>query len=206
MSLRLICGKSGSGKSEFCFEEIIQRLENEKKIYIITPEQFSYATEKRLLEKVKAGSIIHAEVLSFARMAYRVANEVGGVTKTNLSGCGKSMLIYKILTDLKKELKFLGKTDQNIDLINTALTEFKKHKVKVEDLEKAMNNTEDKYLKAKLKDMISIYKSFENQIENKYIDENDNLTILNYQLDSTDMFKDTVIYIDEFTRIYKARV
>lgn len=206
MSLRLICGRSGTGKSEFCFDEVIDRLNKEKKIYIITPEQFSYVSEKKLLEKAKSGSIIHAEVLSFARMAYRVANEVGGVTKTNLSACGKSMLIYKILTDLKSELKFLGRTEENIDLISTGLTEFKKHKVSVQDLKDTMDITEDKYLKAKLKDMITVYEKFEKQIQDKYIDENDVLTILAAQLDYTDMFKDTVIYIDEFTRFYKARV
>ena len=49
MSLRLICGRAGTGKSEFCFNEIIDRLGIEKKIYIITPEQFSYVFEKKLL-------------------------------------------------------------------------------------------------------------------------------------------------------------
>lgn len=203
MSLRLICGRAGTGKSECCFNEIIDRLGNEKKIYIITPEQFSYVSEKKLLEKVKNGAVINAEVLSFARMAYRVANEVGGVTKTNLSACGKSMLIYKILTDSKNDLKFLGRTEENIDLINTGLTEFKKHKVSVQDLKDTMDLTEDKYLKAKLKDMITVYEKFENQIQNKYIDENDVLTILASGLDYTDMFKDTVIYIDEFTGFTK---
>lgn len=77
MSLRLICGRSGTGKSEYCFNEIVSRVKNEKKIYIITPEQFSYAAEKRLLEKFENGAVINAEVLSFNRMAYRVAQEVG---------------------------------------------------------------------------------------------------------------------------------
>lgn len=77
MSLRLICGRSGTGKSEYCFNEIVSRVKNEKKIYIITPEQFSYVAEKRLLEKFENGAVINAEVLSFNRMAYRVAQEVG---------------------------------------------------------------------------------------------------------------------------------
>ena len=45
MSLRLVCGRSGSGKSEFCLNETIEKLNNNK-IYIITPEQFSYSVEK----------------------------------------------------------------------------------------------------------------------------------------------------------------
>ena len=92
MSFRLICGRAGSGKSDFCFNEIAQRLKkvNENnKIYIITPEQFSYTAEKKLLDKIESGAVINAEVLTFDRMAYRVANEVYGSIKTNISNSRK---------------------------------------------------------------------------------------------------------------------
>ena len=40
MGLRIIYGKAGTGKSEFCFKEVANLIDKEKKIYIITPEQF----------------------------------------------------------------------------------------------------------------------------------------------------------------------
>lgn len=76
MSLRLIYGRAGTGKSEFCFNEIRNRINSEEKIYIITPEQFSFTFEKRLLGSLKTDACINAEILSFNRMAYRVAGEV----------------------------------------------------------------------------------------------------------------------------------
>ena len=42
MGLRIVYGKAGSGKSHFCFSEIANLINKEKKIYIITPEQFSF--------------------------------------------------------------------------------------------------------------------------------------------------------------------
>ena len=60
MSLRLICGRSGTGKSELCLNEVIENLNKENKIYIITPEQFSYSVEKKLLEKAPNGAILNA--------------------------------------------------------------------------------------------------------------------------------------------------
>ena len=78
------------------FEYGKTNLEN-KKIYIITPEQFSFTAERELIETVGVGAALNAEVLTFNRMAYRVMNEVGGATKTALSNCGKAMLIYNIL-------------------------------------------------------------------------------------------------------------
>ncbi len=199
MSLRLICGRSGTGKSEFCLNETIEKVNNQNKIYIITPEQFSYSVEKKLIDKQETGAIINAEVLTFKRMAHRVEQEVGKTINTNLSKSGKAMLIYSILIENKNNLKFLGKTEQNIELIDTALTEFKKHSIAVESLKEVTNNEEDKYLKEKLKDLSLIYEKFEEKISGKLLDENDVLTILSNNLEKTDMFKDCLIYIDEFT-------
>ncbi|MCI9001053.1 MAG: hypothetical protein HFJ26_09350 [Clostridia bacterium] len=75
MGLRLIYGKSGSGKSEFCFREIKEKLNQPNKIYMITPEQFSYMQERKLLDMLEQDAIIKAEVLTFARMAHRVFSE-----------------------------------------------------------------------------------------------------------------------------------
>ena len=134
MSLRIIYGKSGSGKSEYCFKEIAKLVKTEKKIYIITPEQFSFTAEKKLMDAIDTKAVINAEVLTISRMAHRVLQELGGNTKTQLTKCGKSMLIYSILNENKSNLKFLSKSDENIDLSMTAITEFKKHGVLPEDL------------------------------------------------------------------------
>lgn len=76
MSLRLICGRAGTGKSEYCLKEIEEKRKQNKKIYIITPEQYSYAEEKKLLEIMPSNAIIEVEVLTFDRMAHRVASKV----------------------------------------------------------------------------------------------------------------------------------
>lgn len=203
MSIRLIYGKSGSGKSEFIFEEIKKLINCGKKIYIITPEQFSFTAEKKLLEVLGNTAVLNAEVLTFNRMAYRVASEVGGTAKTSISNSGKAMLIYSILCSKKSKLKFLGKSDENIELIIDQITEFKKHGVLVEDLKKMMEETSDNYLKLKIQDILQVYTDFESKIENRYIDENDNLTNLANQLSEVNIFNDTLIYIDEFVGFTK---
>ena len=203
MGLRLIYGKSGTGKSTYIFNEIKEKIKEDCKIYIITPEQFSFTAERELLNTVNGGAALNAEVLTFNRMAYRVMNEVGGATKTALSACGKAMLIYNILLNEKTKLNFLGKSDENVDLIATQITEFKKHGVGLDNLDEVIENTSDKYLKAKMNDMKLVYSQFEETIKNKYIDENDALTILSSQLPETNIFDNTLIYIDEFVGFTK---
>ena len=151
------------------------------------------------MSSIDTQAVLNAEVVTLSRMAYRVINEIGGSTQTNLSKCGKAMLIYSILNNNKKELKFLGKTDENVDMAGTAITEFKKHGITVEQLKQEINKQEDIYLKNKLKDISTIYENFEEQISGKYIDETDLLTILAENIDKTEMFADTLIYIDEFS-------
>ena len=198
MSLKLIYGRAGSGKSEYCFKEIVSKLNTEKKIYIIVPEQFSFTAEKKLLDSISEEAVISAEVLTFNRMAYRVINEIGMGKKVNLSKCGKSMLIYDILMKEKRKLKLLNKSNQNIDIVDRLLTELKKHNVKVDNLKQIINDENDMYLKTKLEDITNLYEEFENRIKENYIDENDILTILANNIQNTNMFNDTVIYIDEF--------
>lgn len=199
MSLQIIFGKSGTGKSTYIFKKIAEKIKKgNRKIYIITPEQFSFTAEKKLLESIDTPSVISAEVLTFNRMAYRVMKEVGNSKNKNLSSSGKSMIIYNILSEQKNNLKFIGKSSENVDLIGTQITEFKKHGITVDNLKNVMENTESQYLKAKINDMLSVYEKYTEEISNEYIDENDSLSILAEMLDLVHVFDDTDIYIDEF--------
>lgn len=207
MKLRIIYGTSGTGKSEYCFEKAAENSNKnqEQNTVIITPEQFSFTAETRLMQSIykisKSKAVLNAEIITFNRMAYRVLNEVLGTenSKTNLTKCGKAMLVYSILDKQKSKLKFLGKSSENIDLSINAINEFKQHGISTESLEQEIEQTEEKYLKCKLEDMNLIYKSFEEKIQGKYIDETDLLSMLAENIDKTDMFKDTIFYIDEFS-------
>ena len=212
MGLRIIYGKAGSGKSQYIFNEINEKLTQQRKNeisreitisnednrpqFIITPEQFSFTAEQKLMENRKA--IIGTEVITFNRLAYRVINEIGGVINTKLTKCGKAMLIYSILQKEKNNLTFLNKSDENIEVCIRIISELKKHAVTIEDLKEAQDKIENKYLNNKLKDIILIYEKFEDKIQNNYIDETDLLTILAENIDKIDLLKNADVYIDEF--------
>lgn len=198
MGLRIIYGKSGSGKSQFCFSEIAKLIDKKESIFIITPEQFSFTAERKLMEAVNKNAVINAEVITLTRMAYRVLNDIGGEIKQSLSKCGKAMLVYSILNKYKKELEFLGKSDENIDLVIRTITELKKHGITINNLKDEVEKTQNAYLKTKLSDMILLYENFENKIVDNYIDDTDLLTMLAKHLDEVEFIKNSIIYIDEF--------
>ena len=203
MGLRFIYGTAGTGKSEFCFNEIKNNIKNKEKIYIITPEQFSYSAEKKLLEEINTNASVNAEVISFNRIANRVFTEVGGANEVLISKSSKAMLIYSILEKEKKNLKFLNSSDDNIDIILKEITEFKKHNITTLNIEEENKKIENPELNQKLNEINLIYKIYEENIKKKFIDEEDILTKLAEKIPESKMFDNSIVYIDEFAGFTK---
>ena len=204
--MKLIYGRAGSGKSEYIFDLIKEN--SRDKIYIVTPEQFSYTAEKRLMETLKGDSkyesaTTNVEVLSFARMAYNVIKETIPGEQKRLEKSGKAMLIFEAISEHQKELNFLGKSLDNVQTIITQITELKKHNITVKMLEEQVNNTQDKYLKAKLNDILILYKDLEEKIPVDFVDENDLLTLLAENIENSHLFDNAIFFLDEFAGFTK---
>ena len=74
MSLQLILGNSGSGKSRYLYEKIIEEslAHPEKNFLVVVPEQFTMQTQKEIVGLHPKHGIMNIDVLSFKRLAYRV--------------------------------------------------------------------------------------------------------------------------------------
>ena len=155
MALRIIYGRAGTGKSKFCIRQIKNKIENSNKLVLIVPEQFTFQTENRMLEEIGEKYVLKAEVLSFKRLAYKVFNSCGGSDKSLISDAGTSMLIYKVLEELGKELATFATASKKqgfIDVLSKTITEFKKYNVDNSILENALKDIDDEDLHNKLKD------------------------------------------------------
>ena len=206
--MKIVYGRAGTGKSEYVFSQIkklngVNEPLEQPKIYIVTPEQFSFTAEKRLLESLDGEATVNVEVLSFERMAYRVIKETVEDEKIKIGKSEKSMIVYDAIAKYQKELTFLGKSLENVDTIITQITEFKKHNITVELLEKQVEETKNQYIKAKLNDMLIMYKELENKIEDRFLDENDLLTILAKNIENSHLFDSAIFFIDEFAGFTK---
>ena len=205
MSLRLIYGRSGSGKSYFCLNDIKNKIEKEDSVELIllVPEQFSFQSQKNFLKIVGEGGAIKGQVLDFKRMAHRVFNEVGGITKKHMNSSGKSMLLYYILEQKKEQLKtfdLAAKQQGFVDTISNMISEFKRFNVTPQLLMDTVNNIENnEALKDKLLDISSIYYDFENMLHENYIDSDDDLTMITERIDKWQLLDGAEIWIDEFS-------
>ena len=203
MSLQLIYGRAGTGKSTAILEQVKNNLHSEVKQYIIIPEQFSYSEEKKLMAELQENSIINAEVITFKRMAERVQTEVAGRTKKLLSKSGKAMIMYSILDKQKDKLQYIKNSSNNIDLGIQTIKDFKKNVIKYQDIEELIESVDKPLLKAKLQDVNIIYSEYEKCIQEKFLDEEDKISKLATSLESSTMFDNSDIYIDEFSGFTK---
>lgn len=206
MSVRMVLGRSGSGKTELILREIKDRLIADPKgapVVYLVPEQMSFLSEYRLATDPEIGGMIRAQVYSFPRLAWRVLQETGGFTRQHLDSVGISMMIRKIIEDKKDELKiFQRAADKNgfIQQMEQMLIEFKRYAIKPEELaDKIAGGAEShKVLQDKLHDLELVYRQFEDELYGKYIDSEDYFRLLAEKIPVSEYLKDAEVYIDGF--------
>ena len=206
MSLRIIYGRAGSGKSSYCLEDIKQKLNNGGigPYIIIVPEQFSLQAEQRLVRALGASGINGVEVLSFRRLAYRIFSSMGGIVHSHINSAGKSMLLYRAVDKHRDKLRVYGRTSERkgfINALNRMISELKRYMLTAEMLCEAAEKHKETnpMLSDKLQDIALIYGEFEGLLHSGYIDTDDDLTMLCNKLDDCSLFDKAEFYIDEFS-------
>lgn len=209
MSVRVLIGRSGSGKTEFCLNEIRNELrtapEGDPIIYLV-PEQMTFQSEYKLITTKDLGGMIRSQVYSFTRLAWRILQDTGGMNRYHLNSVGVSMLIRKIIEEKKDELKlFQRAADKNgfVQQIEQMMTEFKRYCIQPEELaEKQAQLTAggkaNKALQDKLHDLELIYRSFEDSLFGKYVDSEDYFRLFIEKAADSDYLKKAVVYVDGF--------
>ena len=111
MSLQLILGGSGRGKTHFIQHMVTKEaFENSGKEYIIiVPEQFTMQTQKELIQLSPFKGIMNIDVQSFVRLAFRIFTELGAGNEPVLDDMGKTMILKKVLLDKQDELGYFGR-------------------------------------------------------------------------------------------------
>ncbi len=203
MKVRYVVGRSGSGKSHLVLKEIKEKINNDNtNLILIVPEQFTLQGERDLIHKMELPGIIDVNVLSFTRLAHKVFNEVGGLTRTHLNEQGKSILLRKIIDESEKTLNIYKKAANKegfIAMFSQLISEFKQHDISSMELREELLLMEEELLSQKIMDIITIYEGFDSYIEGRYIDSEDYLNLLIEKMGQANFLKDAEIWIDGFT-------
>ncbi|MCD8075876.1 MAG: PD-(D/E)XK nuclease family protein [Lachnospiraceae bacterium] len=166
MALQFIFGNSGSGKSRFLYQTLIEEAKRhpERSFLVIVPEQFTMQTQRDLVLLHPDGGIMNIDVLSFRRLAHRVFEEVGADRRTILTETGKNLMLRRVAEQQKDHLKVLGSRMNRsgyVSEVKSILSELMQYEISDYDLQCMLESVENRpLLHAKLEDIRVLYRAF----------------------------------------------
>lgn len=209
MSLRIISGRSGTGKTKHMQQEIVQTLQLAPlgdPLFYIVPDQMSFSSEYDLAAGSGLEGLIRAQVTTFKRLAWRILQETGGIAKEEISGFGYRMLIRSLLEDNKDEFTLFKRAASKrgfTDQIEVLMKEFSRYCVDHSTMANALHQLETvqapKTLLDKSSDLLMMLDLMEQKLGTSYIDGEGYLTLLATKIKDSSLLEKTEIYIDGFT-------
>ncbi|MBZ0314117.1 helicase-exonuclease AddAB subunit AddB [Clostridium butyricum] len=204
MSIRFIYGRAGIGKSTWCINSIAENIkkDDENKLILIVPEQYTFNTENRILKSIGESALLRTQVLSFKKMAHEVFEECGGRVKEIIKESGRNMLIHKVLNEKIESLEYFRKISREqgfYEIVSDVISEFKKYNVEVDSLRNIEESIQESDLYNKIRELSIIYEAFNEEMNEGYIDGDDELTLLGKKLLENDIYTNSEVWIDEFS-------
>ncbi|MCR5416254.1 MAG: exodeoxyribonuclease V subunit gamma [Pseudobutyrivibrio sp.] len=205
MSLSLIIGSSGSGKSTHIYNRIIEEAmaHKDKNYLVIVPEQYTMSTQRLLVAMHPHHSIMNIDVLSFNRLAYRIFEELGVGVHSVLDDTGKSLVIRKLVDDNIEKLGALRSNMTRISYITqvkSLISEMTQYNITPEKLKEmiALPIMSESF-RRKASDLLVMYEAFLEFIDGKFVTTESILSTLNTVIDSSEIVNGSTIVLDGFT-------
>ena len=199
--LQFILGRASTGKTYTVTQKIAECIKKGEKPVLLVPEQFSFESEKNILDILGDGAAQRVSVISFTRLCDEVERIAGGVCGESITDADRVILMNRAIKLCRGELvrfkKYIASSSFSRLMIDT-IGEFKMNFISYDDLRNAANGTDDEQLKLKLLDTALIYENYDALINEKFIDNTDRLTKLYYALENHRYFENKTVFIDSF--------
>lgn len=199
--LRFILGRASSGKTYTVTQAIAECLLKGESPILLVPEQFSFESEKNILDCVGDSNAQNVSVISFTRLCDEVERVNGGICGQGISDADKIILMNRAIHNCRDELKRFKKYSSSSSfarIMLDSIDEFKLEFVSSHDLCEAASKIDDEQLKLKLLDTALVYQNYDAVLSEKFIDNSDRLTKLYYTLENYRYFENKTVFIDSF--------
>lgn len=208
--LTLLLGTDWTANREQILKSIAKDVSEKRDGRILmVPELISHDTERRLCEAAGDTCSRFAEVLSFSRLAKRVADSVGHAAEECLDNGGRVVAMASAARQLHSKLKSYASVETRPEFLTglvDAVDEFKRCCITPGDLMEASRRTEGS-LAQKLEELSLLLESYDCLCARGKRDPRDQMTWLLEELEAGTFGQEHVFYIDgfpDFTRQHMA--
>ena len=176
---------------------------------LIVPELISHDMERRLCSNAGDTASRFAEVLSFTRLARRVADQAGYAAVECLDNGGRVVAMAAAARQLHSKLKAYAAVETKPEFLTgliDGIDEFKRCCISAEDLMQASASAEGS-LAQKLEELALLMEGYDALCARGKRDPRDQMNWCLEQMEETDFARDHVFYIDgfpDFTRQHMA--
>lgn len=202
--MRIWIGRGGSGKTTALLREIAGKAEQgEGRQFLLVPELFSHAYERRLAEATHNHGGRTAEVITFSRLTGRVFAEMGGLADVALTPAGRLLTLTEAARRVDRGLatyRGLASKPALVKEMLTVIDECKTCRVRPEDTFRAAGELKEDApaLAEKLGDLSQLFTAYEALCENTLADPRDRLTRMAGLLPQSTVLRGAEIYLDGF--------
>ena len=200
--LRLILGRAGTGKTALLFSEIAARCARRQSgSFLIVPEQYSHEAERELAQRCGDTASLYAEVLSFSRLAHRVAIGCGGSARVYIDKPGRFLQLSLALEQVGGALSVYGgsaRSPERMVQLLSALDELRFGCAAPDALRKAAESATTS-LAGKLRDLALLQEALDALSAQSGADPAGRLDVLAEQLPGCAWLRSAKFYIDGFT-------
>ncbi len=199
--LHLLLGKDWTANRDEILKRIAEDVHQRRGGRILmVPELISHETERRLCIAAGDTASRYAEVLSFTRLARRVADSVGSAAQECLDDGGRVVAMAAAARQLSSRLKAYAAVETKPEFLTElidAVDEFKRCCITSADLKRAAIET-DGSLAQKLEELALLMEGYDSLCSRGKRDPRDQMTWLLEHLELGTFGEEHVFYIDGF--------
>ena len=198
MALKLILGNSGSGKTEYVYQEVVRLAEaNPRQNFLcLVPEQYTMQTQRKLVDLSTNHAIMNIDVLSFQRLAFRIFDEMGIGDVQILEETGKNLVLRKVAQEKKSQLSVLKGNIHRMGYISevkSLISEMMQYNITPDQLAATVEEGDfSSALSEKLRDVHVMYQGFVDFLQGHYITNEELLHVLMQVAGESEILKNSV--------------
>lgn len=200
--LRLVFGRAGSGKSEYCLNRAAQLAAAGRSAIIVVPEQNSYAFERALALRLPGPAAAHVHVKSFRSLCADIFSEQGGGVRKRLDDATRCSLVRRAVMELPGGGSCFRRHRRDLSFFQMAasvIQELKNAGVSPETLADVAADASSPLSREKLLEFSKIYRGYEHFLGEGYADPSDEIATAARLCADCGQFKHQTIFFDGFT-------
>lgn len=202
--LRMVIGRAGSGKTNFCLNTMKTYLVERglsARIFLLMPAYMTYQTEKELAIMTKGQT--NTYTFSLERFSKQILIEVGGANVPKVDELGRRMILRKILIrrDKSQDLRYFARMIKRRgfgETLSDTIKELRTYEISSDKLREVVEDIDNDELFDKALDLAMITEDFRREIDGKHYDDEDLIELATAQLKNSQLCRDAEFFIDGF--------